>query len=406
MSKNLLRTAPTFRRYWAARAVSLVGDGSAAVALLLYVAGGEDAGAAVGLLLVAQSLPRFLGPLAGALADRLEQRRLMVVADLGQAALYGVLAVTLPPVPVVVAVVLVATTLGTTFDVAGRSTVPAMVDRDDLMAANGWLGTAVNLQVAVGPVLGGALVALVGVRGALVVDVATFLVSAALVARLPPMRAEGAGAEPGMRAYLADVADGLRYVRHHRVARQVAILLFGAMVLGSLDNVALVFLARDVLGAGSFGFGVLAGAFGAAMVAASLLLVRPARARRPSRVLLGGWALIGTGVLLTGLAPTLAVAAAAQAVGGVGNGFANVARDTLVQQTVDRRYLGRVYGVVGSASFLGSTLAYVVGGFVLVDLLTPRQLFVLAGAGVVAVVALVATRLTPEAEDAARARVA
>ena len=119
MTKSVLRANPTFRRFWWARAISLVGDGSAAVALLLYAADGDDAGAAVGLLLVAQSLPRFLGPLAGALADRTEQRRLMVAMDLGQAAAFAVLAVTLPPMPVTVAVVLVATTFGTTFDVAG-----------------------------------------------------------------------------------------------------------------------------------------------------------------------------------------------------------------------------------------------------------------------------------------------
>lgn len=399
-SRRLLRTNPTFRRYWLARATSLVGDGSVSVALLLYASAGEDGARAVGLLLLAQSLPRFFGPLAGALADRREQTRLMVLMDVGQAALFALLAVTLPPIPLLVLVVLVATSLSTVFDSAGRSTLPSIVPRQDLMSANGWLGTAFNFQGALGPVIGGALVGLFGIRWALAVNAATFLVSALLLSGLPPMRTQEE--RDGMGSYLSDVRAGFRYVREHRVARLVTLLLVTAVFFGSLDNVALVFLAREELHAGAAGFGVLAAAFGGAMVLASLFLVRPVEGRRPSRVLLLGWLLTGGGLFLTGLAPVLAVAVLTQAIGGVGNGFTNVAEDTLVQHTVEQRFLGRVHGLLSSAAFLGSTLAYLLGGFLFAELLTPRQLFLVAGGGVVVMTVLIATRLTPELEDAAQ----
>lgn len=399
-SRRLLRSNATFRRYWLARATSLAGDGAVSVALLLYVSAGDDGARAVGLLLIAQSLPRFFGPLAGALADRTEQRGLMVLMDVGQAALFAVLALTLPPIPVLVLVVLAATSLSTVFDSAGRSTVPVLVARSDLMTANGWLGTAFNFQGALGPVIGGALVGLFGIRVALLANAATFAVSALLLRGLPALRTDQD--RDGMGSYLSDVRAGLRYVRDHRVARLVVVIVFASVFCGSLDNVALVFLARDELNAGATGFGVLAAAFGAAMVLASLFLVRPAEGRRPSRVLLLGWFLTGTGLFLTGLAPVLALAVLSQAVGGVGNGFANVAEDTLVQHTVEQRFLGRVHGAVGSAAFLGSTLSYLLGGFLFAELLTPRQMFLVAGGGVVAVVALAATRLTPALEDSAQ----
>jgi MFS family permease len=80
------------------------------------------------------------------------------------------------------------------------------------------------------------------------------------------------------------------------------------------------------------------------------------------------------------------VAALAQAVGGFGNGLENIAADTLIQQAVPREMLGRVFGLVTTAAFGGSTLAYAAGG-PLLDLSSPRAVFLIAGAGILAVTA-------------------
>jgi hypothetical protein len=88
-SRWLLGRAPRFARLWAAKAVSHLGDGAALVALVVYVQQTQGRGVAVSALLLAGTLPTLLGPLAGALVDRVEQRRLMVAAQAGQAVLYG-----------------------------------------------------------------------------------------------------------------------------------------------------------------------------------------------------------------------------------------------------------------------------------------------------------------------------
>lgn len=79
--------APDYRVFWSARTVSLCGDAIANVALVLLVAQstarGVSASVAVGLLLLVQVVPRFLGPFAGTLADRVDQRRLMAWCDGG-----------------------------------------------------------------------------------------------------------------------------------------------------------------------------------------------------------------------------------------------------------------------------------------------------------------------------------
>src|SRR5215472_977113 len=93
---GLLGRAPSYTVFWSARTVSLFGDAIANVALVLFVAQhptrGISSSVAVGLLLLAQVVPRFLGPFAGTLADRVDQRRLMIWCDGGQALLFGVIA--------------------------------------------------------------------------------------------------------------------------------------------------------------------------------------------------------------------------------------------------------------------------------------------------------------------------
>ena len=72
--------------------------------------------------------------------------------------------------------------------------------------------------------------------------------------------------------------------------------------------------------------------------------------------------------------------------GGFGNGLENIAADTLIQQAVPREMLGRVFGLVTTAAFGGSTLAYAAGG-PLLDLTSPRTVFLIAGAGILVVTA-------------------
>jgi predicted MFS family arabinose efflux permease len=166
-SRWLLRREPRFARLWAAKAVSHLGDGAALVALVVYVQQTQGRGVAVSALLLAGTLPTLLGPLAGALVDRVDQRRLMLGAQAGQAVLYGAMAAVLPPFPVLLVLVAAASLLATLFAPAGRSVVPSLVSPGDLVRANSWMGMALTFQGTIGPAVGGVLVAGAGVRGAL-----------------------------------------------------------------------------------------------------------------------------------------------------------------------------------------------------------------------------------------------
>lgn len=392
-STRLLRDNAPFRRLFLARSASFTGDGAALVALLLYVKGAHQSGATVAGLLLATSLPRILGPFAGALADRMDRRTLMVSCDLGQAALFALIAWTLPSYPILIVLVTITSVLTTAFEPASRSAMPSLVEVAELPKANALLGTAFNLQIAVGPLLGGALVAGLGVRGAIAANALSFMISAAFLARLPSRAPTGSGER---EHFLKDTKQGLRFVKDHAVARAIVATLFVGVSFAALDNVALVFLARDELGASEFGFGALNASFGIGMILASLVLLKVATRFDARRLFLAGWMISAVGTFATGLAPVLAVAIAFQIFAGSGNGIDNIARDTLIQRTVPDAMLGRVYGLTGTAAFLSSGIAYAAGG-ALLGVFSARTIFMIAGAGTFAAV-LLASAMLPRSE--------
>jgi MFS family permease len=378
---NVLRMSPTFRRLWLARTLSNVGDGVAFVALVLLVHNRDKTGVAVGSLLLVQAIPRFLGPVAGTVADRVEQRALMIGCDLTNAALFGVIAIWTPSLSILLVLAGASSCVDTLFSPAGRSALPALVSRDDLLQANAWLGTSFNLQLALGPMIGGAIVLALGPSGALAANTASFLLSAVLLSRLPPLRAAG---DEHRRGFIATGAEGLRYAWQTPVVRVVILALFFAVTFAAMDNVALVFLVQDTLGGGPLAFGLLSAAYGVGMVAASAGLSLRALRISTGMLFLLGWFFSGFGILLAGIAPVLIVVGIGQVVAGWGNGAENVGVETLIQRIVPRPLLGRTFGVASTAAFGGSTLAYAVSGFLL-DLTSPRTVFVIGGSGVLAV---------------------
>ncbi len=379
---NPIRDAPAFRRLLAARTVSHVGDGIAVIALVLLVQDQRRTGTAVGALLLATSIPRFLGPVAGAIVDRVEQRSLMVACDLGQAAIFGTIALLQPSFPVLLALVALAAVLDTLFAPAGRSALPALVRPEQLMRANAWIGMSLNVQVAAGPVLGGLLYSWLGGRGALAANALSFVLSALFLLGLPPLRAPADGGEA--RGFLAVGMDGLRFAWRNRVVRTLIVALFVGVAFAGLDDVALVFLVRETFHGSALAYGLVTGAYGVGMLLGSIGLSWKGTAAAAGTVFLLGWVAGGVGAVLTGIAPLIAVVAVGQAIAGVGNAVEVVAMDTLVQRSVPREMLGRVFGLVGTAAPAGHTLAFAGGGF-LVDLFGPKIVFLIAGLGVLVV---------------------
>lgn len=169
-----------------------------------------------------------------------------------------------------------------------------------------------------------------------------------------------------------------------RVVRALVITLFLGVAFAAVDNVALVFLVRETLGGGPVGYGLVSAAFGVGMLGVSLGLSWRRLPIGLSTLLIVAWVASGVGTVATGLAPLVALVAVGQAVSGLGNGLENIAADTLIQRAVPPEMLGRAFGVVSTAAMGGSTVAYAAGG-VLLDLTSPRAMFLIGGVGTLVV---------------------
>lgn len=386
----LLRDRPQFRALWAALALSYSGSGAALTALTLYVQETRGTGTAVAALLIAETGPRLLGPLAGSIADRLDLRRLMIGADLGQAAIFAVMAL-LPPFAALLALAALTSCLQTTYAPAKTTAVPALVAEEDLLTANSLTGIAANLYIAIGPLVGGLLFAATGAAGALLLNALTFLASALLTARIPPLPSAHRDEGHAQESLLAATRTGLRHALGNPVTRVVTLTLLFVFACLAIDNVAIVFLVRDTLGAGSATFGVVSAVFGLGMLAGSLAVMRRGGASA-TRFYLLSLLLSSVGTLATGVAPTILLVGLAQLVSGSGNGIEIVASETIFQRHVPRHLLGRVFGLTSTAVAIGSGIAMVAGGL-LVDAASPRVALVVAGIGCLLVTAAAAVAL-------------
>ena len=393
----VLRSNSGLRVLWASRTISVFGDSLSLVTLLLYIAGTSDQAFAVAaLLLVGDFAPSLLGPLTGVISDRFDLRRIMVVCELIQAGAVVVILLALPPLAVLLALVALRATAGHIFQPASRAAVPLLVADRQLESANSAIGFGSNGMEAMGPLAAAALLPLLGVRGVLLIDVATFLVSALLLGRLPQLPAvETAADRP---AVLADAVAGVRYLLTTPLIRELVLGFTAVVAFNGVDDVALVFLARDSLHARGSAVALLYGGVGLGLLAGYALLGRRAQHVSLVTLALAGFALSSLGNLLTGLAWAIAVAFAVQLIRGIGLSAIDVGVNTFLQRQAPAGMLGRAFGSLYGGIGVAAATSYLLGALLL-DLTDPRTTFIVAGSG-----GLMATAATAAAVSRARRR--
>jgi MFS family permease len=376
---------PGFRNLFLATLGSSVGTLLAAVALAIDVKDRTDSGLWVGAVLVVEFLPTIVvGLLLGPLLDRLDRRSLMIAADAVRVGVF----VALPFAPnagVVVALALVAGLATGFFRPAVYAGVPNLVGEEDLPSANALLQTVENASWMVGPVVGGLLTAAAGPSASYGINAASFVVSIALVVRIPPQLLQSERALS--RGHWRDLVDGFAAALRSRSLLAV-LVAWGITSLGvGGAQVSEIFLAKDTFSAGDFGYGLLYGAMGAGLVvggygSAALLT------RYGVGLAYGGSLLAeGIGYAAAALSPDVWVAAACCVVLGVGNGAAVACNALLVQRGTFDMLRGRALTFVMSATYLLLGVGVTLGG-VLVHRVGPRWLW--GGTGGMLAVAAVA----------------
>jgi hypothetical protein len=395
-----------FWTYWTGQTISTFGSAITAVALPLLMFQLTRSPLNLAFTVAASVLPYLLfGLLVGAWVDRVDRRRVMIGTDLARAlaiaalplaAAHGLLSVWW-----ISAVAFLSSTLTICFDAANFAAVPALVDAEELVRANGRIQASYAVARVAGPLCAGALLTVLTLPQLLWFDAASFLASVGSLLSIgasfnpspdgrssAPKSATHATSTPAARATIwRDIGEGLRSVVGHPVLRTIAALLLLINFILPTVSAQLVLFAAEVLGADATHTGFLY-----ASAAAGTVLMAIVAPRVGKRVPLGRLALVGVGV--EGLA--ILVAAELHAYGVVlllwaVRGGADVLFVTtsysLVQRLVPGALLGRTITVLRVLSWPTAALGAILGGLAIAQTANPALVYSLIGAaaGMVAV---------------------
>src|SRR4051794_7787788 len=382
------------RRFFAAHAQSCLGSGLAHVALPLLAFDKTGSPWAVTAVLVPDLLPAIvLGPLLGAVVDRVGWRTCAIAADLLRALAFGAIAMWDSMLAIVIAAGFAGT--GTAlFSPAALTGLGRLAPGERRPAAIGLFGALDDIGLTAGPALAAVLLAGLPASALLGANALSFAVSALLIAGIRENPAcAGATPDDHLRAtsIWTDVRRGMRDLGGRPEVRLLLISSTAAVLCAGVTNVGEVVLAREVLGLGGSGLAALVAAAGLGTVLGSPG-ARSSSSWMWRRAYLTGLACMAADLILSALAPSLWLLLPIFALGGFGNGFALVHDRLLLGEAVPESLHGRVFALqkgLTSLAFAGSFA----GASALIAGMGVQHTFLLAGAAMLGVVLVAAPRL-------------
>jgi MFS family permease len=374
---------PGFRWWFSGQLLSVSGTMAQSVGLSWLVLQLTGSGLALGLIGTFSMGPLLLGgPLAGAVVDRVDRRRLLVVTQslfvLLAAALALITATGAVRVWMVYALALLFGTVAAPDGAARQVFVLDLVGGERLASAVSLNEVVINLARVLGPAVGGLFLATLGVAACFAANAVSYLpvLAVLLLLRTHPAALRdraGRGAAPRGRGA---VRGGLRHVWENRALRYCTVMAAAAGMLFNLGT-GLPLLATRTFRLDGAGFGLMMAAFGFGGVVGALLAAggRAMPSGRSVRVLA---VLTGLAVLATAAAPLLGLAIAGLAISGCASIWFIARANTLVQLRADPAMRGRAMGVwamalPGTQPITGPLVGYTA------EAVGPREGFGLAG---------------------------
>ena len=350
----------------------------------------------LGVVALAQAVPMgVFSIVGGALADRLEKRKILVVVQ-GSLALLALATAILVHLNVVVVwhLVVVGLLQGASFSFAmpaRQALIPALVSDEEITNAIAMNSTGLNFTRVIGPALAGILMS---VNPALAFDaIAVLYVAAAiLLLRLPK---EIRTVESRQHSPAQDVMDGFRYVRNNAAVRALLILAFIPILLGMPFQQFLPVFQKDVLHVNAFSLGLMFTAVGVGSLAGSLTVARVSDVSKLPRLQVIAGFVFGLSLLAFALSSTLLLSLALLTlVGAASQGYMTM-NNVLIMSHTERQYYGRVMSIY-MITFSLMPLAILPMGL-LVDIIGVSMTQAAAG-GLLAVFIVVYAASKPEAD--------
>ncbi len=361
------RNMKTFMVIWLGQLISIIGSGLTgfAMGVWIYDQSGQATPFAVNALFA--TLPSVLMmPFAGVLADRFNRRYLMIMADTGAAAVTGVAAALLFLGDLRIWHIYLITLVGATFSTFQRpaymASITMLVPKKDLARAGGMMQMGSSIQAILTPLMAGALYGLIGLRGVILIDAATyvFAVGALAMVHIPqPERSVGDSAG-GERSFLEDALFGWKYLR----ARPglLGMLLYFATVnfFLSFSGVLSSPLVLSFSSAAELGVVQMAG--GGAMLVGSVAMSAWGGPKRRVPWLIIFIALASSGLLVSGLEASIPLIASGRVILLFFIPFAAALSQAVFQIKVPPDLQGRVFAIRGMIATSITPVAYILAG--------------------------------------------
>ncbi len=342
-----------YRIYWLGFLSSIIGWQIQTVGIAFFVFERTGSELSLGIVSGSQAGAGILfSVLGGVIADRVERRRLLMIAQVGALSCTLTLA-TLVAVDVVQIwqIAAIAFVFGAfqAFDQPSRAAlVPQLVDRKDLSNAVALTSAVYQASAIIGPSIAGLLIAFASVSVMFYVAAfgfVGFMVALLFVKVSPP--AARTGPTAGRRGIGTDLVAGLAYIRRSSLFTALISLAFLNAFFGLSFIVLLPVFAKEELAVGAQGFGLLFTAIGIGALAGTMIVAALGEFSRKGLLILGGAVLFVVLLILFSLSSWLAVSLALLVAIGLVRSLYMTSAMTLLQLRVDDAYRGRVTAVYG-----------------------------------------------------------
>jgi MFS family permease len=382
------------RKLQLAFAGSITGEWGFLVALAVYADAHGGATAVSAVLVIRWVASALTAPWLAYFADRYRRERVMLAADLSRVVAMSCMAAAAfagssPAIIYVLAGFMAVASK--TFRPAQAALLPLLAETpEELTAANATSTAIESVGMFAGPALGGLLLAATSVGWVFVADALTLVWSAVFVVQLKSRPVERA---PRERANVwKEAAAGFKELARERDARVIVSLYFCQTVVAGALRVLIVVTALDLLNIGNAGLGFLNAAMGVGgLVGVGLAFALFGRRRLASDFGVG-LILIGAGLGLIGVWPTVIGAILLIGVFGIGNTLVDVSGVTLLQRAVPEEVLGRVFGALQSILVLGLAVGALIAP-VLLDATSIRVSLIIVGGTLTVLAAVLWRRL-------------
>jgi MFS family permease len=348
-----------FAFLWFGQVISLIGDWVLFVALPFYVYTLTGSALATGIMFIVQTIPRiFFGSVAGVFVDRWNRKRTMFIAELSQAlALVPLFLVHSQQwIWIVYIFAFVESIISQFFIPAKSAIIPNLVDEEHLLAANSLNSMSQELTRLIGPVLGGMLLGLLGINSVIIVDAASFLISAGMIAliSLPasatPTKEQNKAARPfaNVTKVWHEWTEGLQLVRKQQLITGIFVVIGVAMVGEGIIEVLIAPYVKQVMHGNALVLGWLMTAQAVGGIAGSLIIVQLSKIIHPTRLIPLSALIFGPLIIVIANIPVLPVVLPLVTIIGVAVIGFFVSMLTLLQSNVADEYRGRVFGALNT----------------------------------------------------------